>query len=463
MRSSAAVKLAFQSPRCGQRARRRPSPPRADRPSVAAATRAAPARYVTHRRGSAPAPLGPRPAARRCRPARRPGPRPARCCTRRRPGRPSGAPRAERLADPAQRDDREVRRAVPRPVQVRRPDTRQHLGRADPGDHPRVVAGAAARPSSVAASSCRSPNRHTRSPKPGTRPCTADDHRIGMPAIPNTAPASPPATAATVSVSPPRSITSRSTSAKSRPSPQRPHRLAERRPHRTVALGRPVRRPVRREHGRPPVAVLGGDQLERSGDGGQRVAAVERHPHQLVEDRAALAGRRVAVGQRGDPPRRVRRRRGRRAGEPIAAGVVRISDRSRPRARSGEVLGRGDVPRKPRAEDGARLVPTSGGSAAAHVRNRSKRSASSSPPRSISDGATSSAIWVSSVNSPGAQPSDPPPHISVCAPRAGEGKRAENCPGGPNSNGAPSASPTAEPPARRHPVRAVHPSGHGTS
>jgi hypothetical protein len=35
--------------------------------------------------------------------------------------------------------------------------------------------------------------------------------------MPNTAPANPPATAATVSVSPPRSMTSRSTSAKSRP------------------------------------------------------------------------------------------------------------------------------------------------------------------------------------------------------------------------------------------------------
>jgi hypothetical protein len=38
-----------------------------------------------------------------------------------------------------------------------------------------------------------------------------------MPPIPNTAPASPPATAATVSVSPPRSMTSRITAAKSRP------------------------------------------------------------------------------------------------------------------------------------------------------------------------------------------------------------------------------------------------------
>ena len=45
-------------------------------------------------------------------------------------------------------------------------------------------------------------------------------------------------------------------------------------------------------------------------------------------------------------------------------------------------------------------LPMSGGSAAAQVRNRSNRSASSRPPRSTSDVATSSAICVSSVNSP---------------------------------------------------------------
>jgi hypothetical protein len=46
--------------------------------------------------------------------------------------------------------------------------------------------------------------------------------------------------------------------------------------------------------------------------------------------------------------------------------------------------------------------------------------------RSISDEATNNAIWVSSVNSPGSQPSDPPPHISVFDPRAGTGNRVEN-------------------------------------
>src|SRR3954468_22684838 len=90
-------------------------------------------------------------------------------------------------------------------------------------------------------------------------------------------------------------------------------------------------------------------------------------------------------------------------------------------------------------------LPTSRGPASSQVRKRWKTSASSRPPRSISEVATSSAICVSSVNSPGAQPQEPPPHISVCAPRAGVGKRAENRPGGPNSNGAPRASPTAEP------------------
>ena len=71
-------------------------------------------------------------------------------------------------------------------------------------------------PSSAAASCCRSAT-----PQPVAVPGHPAVHRrrpaLGIPPMPNTAPASPPATAATVSVSPPRSMTSRITSAKSRP------------------------------------------------------------------------------------------------------------------------------------------------------------------------------------------------------------------------------------------------------
>lgn len=52
-----------------------------------------------------------------------------------------------------------------------------------------------------------------------------------------------------------------------------------------------------------------------------------------------------------------------------------------------------------------------------------------------------------SVTSPGSQP--PPPYISPPCPALG--KRAEKAPFGPNSKGAPSASPTAEQIARAHP------------
>src|SRR3954454_8275470 len=130
----------------------------------------------------------------------------------------------------------------------------------------------------------------------------------------------------------------------------------------------------------------------------------------------------------------------------MAAGVVRISDplpaACLDRAKcSGAATSHG----RPEPRTARVWLPTSGGPAANHRRNRSKTSASSSPSHSTSDDATSSAIWVSSVNSPACQPKLPPPHISVRTPRAGSGKPAENCPAAPNSNGAPSASPTAEP------------------
>ncbi|AXB43356.1 hypothetical protein A4R43_13010 [Amycolatopsis albispora] len=79
--------------------------------------------------------------------------------------------------------------------------------------------------------------------------------------------------------------------------------------------------------------------------------------------------------------------------------------------------------------------PMSWGPAPAQRWKRAKMSGRSSPPRSSSDWARWTAIWVSSVASPGSQP--PPPLISPSP--------AENRPAGPNSNGAPSASPTADP------------------
>jgi ADP-ribose pyrophosphatase YjhB (NUDIX family) len=103
--------------------------------------------------------------------------------------------------------------------------------------------------------------------------------------------------------------------------------------------------------------VLGRDERQRRRDRGQRVAAVQRHPHQIVEDRAALAGRRVAVGQGRDAPGRVHGRRLAEPGEP---------DRRRRRphqravarrvARSREVLGGGDAPRPAGPEHRAGLV-----------------------------------------------------------------------------------------------------------
>ena len=111
----------------------------------------------------------------------------------------------------------------------------------------------------------------------------------------------------------------------------------------------------------------------------------------------------------------------------IAAGVARISE-PLPAARpvvakcSAAATSHGLPERRT-----ARVwLPMSGGPASAQRTNREKRSASSSPSFFSSDSATSSAIWVSSVNSPGSQPSDPPPHISVFEPRAGTGKLAEN-------------------------------------
>jgi len=69
-------------------------------------------------------------------------------------------------------------------------------------------------------------------------------------------------------------------------------------------------------------------------------------------------------------------------------------------------------------------------------------SAGSKPPRSNNESATRTAIWVSSVASPGSQP--PPPPISDGDASPG-GYFAEIAPAAPNSNGAPNASPTAAP------------------
>ena len=126
--------------------------------------------------------------------------------------------------------------------------------------------------------------------------------------------------------------------------------------------------------------MLGRDQGQSGGDGRQRVAAVHRHAHELVEDHAALAGRRVAVGERRDPARGVRRRRRPSRENQIAAGVVRISDPlpaacpERAKCSAAATSQGRPEPRTTRV-----WLPTSGGPAASQVRNRSNRSASSRP------------------------------------------------------------------------------------
>ena len=264
--------------------------------------------------------------------------------------------------------------------------------------------------------------------------------------MPNTAPASPPATAATVSVSPPRSITRRSTCAKD---------VAPRSAHTAwPSVG----------HTAPLLSVASAGVQS----GASTVAQRSRCS-------AATCCRVSGTAARGSPPSSATRTSSWKIAQPspadgspwvsaeirraasivaarpcgakkTAAGVVRISeplpaacpDRSKCSA-AATSHGRPD-PRTARV-----WLPMSGGFAPAQRRKRSNRSASSSPPRSTREPATSRAIWVSSVNSPGSQFSDPPPHISVAAPRASSGKRAEKRPAGPNSNGAPRASPTAEP------------------
>jgi hypothetical protein len=267
-----------------------------------------------------------------------------------------------------------------------------------------------------------------------------------MPPIPYTAPARPPATAATVSVSPPRSMTSRSTSAKSRP--------------------------CRSAHTAWPSVGHTAPLDSVACSGVQPGASTVAHRSRCSSATAASA---AGTAASGSPPSSATRSSSWRTAQPspadgspwvrpemrraasmvasrpsranrMAAGVVRISEplpaACPERAKcSAAAVSQG----RPEPSTARVWLPMSGGSAAAQVRNRSNRSASSRPPSSTSDVATSSAICVSSVNSPGAHPGDPPPHISVCTPRAGCGKRALNRPGGPNSKGAPRASPTAEP------------------
>src|SRR3954454_19352469 len=103
-----------------------------------------------------------------------------------------------------------------------------------------------------------------------------------MPPMPNTAPRGPPATTATVSVSPPRLITQPHLGEVA-PAPQSPHRLAEHRPHRPGWSGRveihwltarrgegPAPR-HRREAGPPDVLLTGARRVP--GPAGQHVAA----------------------------------------------------------------------------------------------------------------------------------------------------------------------------------------------
>ena len=58
---------------------------------------------------------------------------------------------------------------------------------------------------------------------------------------------------------------------------------------------------------------------------------------------------------------------------------------------------------------------------AAHARNRRHTSSASNPPQASNDSERAIAIWVSSVNSPGAHPNGPPPSISPTPPSTGSG------------------------------------------
>src|SRR4051794_20125186 len=103
-----------------------------------------------------------------------------------------------------------------------------------------------------------------------------------MPPMPNTAPRGPPATTATVSVSPPRLITQPHLGEVA-PAPQSPHRLAEHRPprpggpgggetHWLTARGGEGPAPRRRgEAGRPDVLLPGARRVP--GPAGRQVAA----------------------------------------------------------------------------------------------------------------------------------------------------------------------------------------------
>jgi hypothetical protein len=266
-----------------------------------------------------------------------------------------------------------------------------------------------------------------------------------MPPIPYTAPASPPATAATVSVSPPRSTTRRSTSAND--VPRRSAHTAWPSVGHTAPLGMPgsgVQSGARTAAYRSRCSSATASSAVGTAASGSPPSSATRTSSWKTAQPSPAAGspwvsaemRRAASAVAPRPSRANR----------MAAGVVRISEplpAARPVRRkcSAAAVSQG----RPEPRTARVWSPMSGGPASAQRRKRPNRSASSSPPRSTRDVATSSAICVSSVNSPGSRPSAPPPHISVCAPRAGAGKRAENCPGGPNSKGAPSASPTAEP------------------
>ena len=117
--------------------------------------------------------------------------------------------------------------------------------------------------------------------------------------MPQIAPASPPVMAPTVSASSPQSMAR--TTACSNDVGVRIAQTAVARAPQTVPLGGPsAGLPDLGQHLLVSVPLVGVDQVEGLGDGGQRVLAVEGPPHELVVDRAALAGRRVAVGHRGD-------------------------------------------------------------------------------------------------------------------------------------------------------------------
>ena len=198
----------------------------------------------------------------------------------------------------------------------------------------------------------RSARRYVRGPSAVvTCPWRYVVHRLGMPWMPCIAPARPPATAATVSVSPPRSIAA--TTASANESWWRTAHTACARQVHTVPLGRVVSSGVHVGAEHRAVAVLvGGEPRQPVLEGDERVVAGDRGGDHHVVQRRAPAGGGVTVGDLrrlagggdrhiGGLPGEVHRGRRRPHQRPVPRSTVGVAP---------VVIGCGLVPRQPRGQ-----------------------------------------------------------------------------------------------------------------